>query len=137
MKNCGDWVMFLPFALYQVRNSPNWKRLTHFEITYGGPSPITPILQSTATGELEDDEFITKVRATHWVHEQAWPKLCAFYEAGPVPEPYKCQPGDWVYMKRFCWDMLEPRWKGPFTSLLIMPTGIKVDRIAAGPTTLT
>lgn len=33
-------------------------------------------------------------------------------------------------MKRFCQDMLEPRWKGPFI-VLTMPTAIKVDGIAS------
>ena len=94
METGGDWVMLLPFALNWVRNSPYQKRLTHFEIMYGGPSPIISNLQSTATGELEDDELITKVRATHWAHEQTWPKLYAFYDAGPILKLHKFQPGD-------------------------------------------
>lgn len=68
---------------------------------YGVQSLIVPNLQSSAIAELEGDEFITKVRATQWVHEQVSPKLPALYEVGPVPELYKFQPGDWVYVRRF------------------------------------
>jgi hypothetical protein len=73
--------------------------------------PIVPNLQSAAVAELEDDDLITRVRATQWAHMYVWPKLHALYEAGPVPDPNTFQLGDWVYMKRFPWDALEPRWK--------------------------
>ena len=68
---------------------------------FGVPTSIMPNLQSTAIAELEDDELITKVRATQWAHEQVWPKLCALYEAGSVLEPHKFRPGDWFYVRRF------------------------------------
>ena len=55
----------------------------------GIPAPIVPILQSAAVAELEDDELITRVRATQWAHEQVWPKLCALYETGLFLEPHK------------------------------------------------
>ena len=92
--------------------------LTAFEIMHRISSPIMPNLPSSAIAELEDDEFITKVRAPQWAHEQVWPKLRALYEAGPVLEPHKFQPGDYVYVKIFFWDTLEPRWKGPFIVLV-------------------
>ena len=52
-------------------------------------APIVPNLQSTAIAELDDE------------HEQVWPKSSALYEADPVLEPHKFQPGDWVYVRRF------------------------------------
>ena len=106
-----DWVTLLSFALYRVRNSPYQLGLTPFEIMYGIPDPVVPIPQPEVVAELENDELITKVIANQWVHEQVWPKLCVLYEAGPVPDPNTFQLGDWVYMKRFPWDALEPRWK--------------------------
>jgi hypothetical protein len=80
---------------------------------------------------LEDDDVIFRVRATQWAHKHVWPKLCALYEASPVPEPHKVQPGDWVYMRRFHQGILEIRWEGPYIILLIMPTTIKADGITA------
>ena len=55
----------------------------------GIPAPIVPILQSAAVADLEDDELITRVRATQWAHEQVWPKSCALYKTGPVLELHK------------------------------------------------
>lgn len=102
-----------------------------FETTYGIPAPIVSSLQSIAIAELEDDDLTTRVRATQWAHKYVWPKLYALYEAGPVQEPHKFQPGDWVHVKRFFQDMLEPIWKGHFIFLLTMPTAIKVDGITS------
>ena len=59
------------------------------------------------------------------------PKLHALYKAGLVLEPHKFQQGDWIYMKRFHLEVLEPRWKRPFVALLTMLTDIKVDGITA------
>ena len=41
----------------------------------GIPAPIVPILQSAAVAELEDDDLITRVRATQWAHMYICPKL--------------------------------------------------------------
>jgi transposase InsO family protein len=35
----GDWVALLPYAIFQVRNSPYVHGLTPFEILYGAPPP--------------------------------------------------------------------------------------------------
>lgn len=103
--------------------------LTPFEIMYGVPAPIVPNLQSTTVAELENDELITKFRAIQWAYKYIWPKLHVLYEAGPLPEPHRFQPGNWVYVKRVFRNVLEPRWKGPFVVLLTMLTAIKVDGI--------
>ena len=36
----GDWVVLLPFALFQVHNTPYKLDLTPFEILYGRPPPV-------------------------------------------------------------------------------------------------
>ena len=80
----ADWMMLLPFALYQVMNSPYQMEL----------NPIVPRLHLSAIEKLENDALIFRVRATKWSHKHVWPKLHALYEAGPVPEPHKFQPRD-------------------------------------------
>lgn len=80
---------------------------------HGVPAPTALNLQLAVVAELEDCELITRVRATQWAHKYVWPKLHALYEAGLVLRPHKFQPADWVYVKRFRQDVLEPRWKGP------------------------
>jgi hypothetical protein len=95
------------------------------------PAPTVPILQSAAVAELEDAKLITKVRATQGVHEQVRPKLHALYKEGPDPEPHKFQPEDWVYMKSFLQNILEPHWKRHHVILLTTPTSVKVDGTAA------
>ena len=41
----GDWVTLLPFALFQVCNTPYKLNLTPFEILYGIPTPVCPIFE--------------------------------------------------------------------------------------------
>ena len=41
----GDWVTLLPFALFQVRNTPYKLNLTPFEILYGRPPPVCPVFE--------------------------------------------------------------------------------------------
>ena len=99
-------------------------RLTPFKIIYSVPATTLPDLRLAAIAELEDDELITKVGASQWAHEYVRLKLCAFYKAGLVPGPHKFQIGDCVYMKKFLWGMLEPRWKRSFLVLLTRLTAI-------------
>lgn len=86
LETARNWMMILSFALYRIRNSPHQMRLTFFEFIYCIPAPIVPNLQSAAIAELKDDDLISRVRATKWVHKNVCPKLHAVFEAGPVFE---------------------------------------------------
>ncbi|KAF0883722.1 POL1 protein, partial [Crocuta crocuta] len=127
----GDWVALLPFALFQVRNSPYQMGLTPFEIMYGKPAPIIPNLQAAALMDIEDSDLLQEIQAIQRSHEHVLTKLRALYESGPPPEPHQYWPGNWVYVKRHRQETLEPRWKGPYIILLTTPTTLKVDGIAA------
>lgn len=96
-----DWVA--------ASNLPYWMGLTPFEILLDTPATILPNKQSATVAELEDVDLITRVRATQWIHKYVWPKIHALYEGGPVLEPHEFQLGDWIYVKRFLWDVVEPR----------------------------
>ncbi|XP_045852807.1 protein NYNRIN-like [Meles meles] len=73
------------------------------------------------------------LQALQLVQQEVWKPLAAAYEenlnASLRPHPYKI--GDIVWVRRHRATNLEPRWKGPHTVLLTMPTVLKVDGIAA------
>ena len=54
----GDWVTLLPFALYRVRNSPYKMGLTPYEIMFGLPPPVIPILKLEVLAEFDDHQLL-------------------------------------------------------------------------------
>lgn len=73
-------MMFFPFALYWVRNSP-CQMFIYIFLT-----PIVPRLQLTAITEVVDNNLIFWVGASY---KHLWSKLCALSEADLVPETHK------------------------------------------------
>ncbi|EHB17882.1 Gag polyprotein, partial [Heterocephalus glaber] len=65
------------------------------------------------------------------VCEDVWPKLKALYESGPPPEPHRYRPGDWVFVWRHRQKDFELRWKGPYVTVLTMPTALKFNEITS------
>jgi hypothetical protein len=123
-----DRVMVFPFALCHMWNSPYCMALSPFEIMLGVSALLVPNLQSEVIAKLEADDPRSEEPNGFM---NVWSKLCSLYEAGLVLEPHKFHPGNWVYMKIFHQDLLEPRWKGHFVIQLTTPTDIIVDWITA------
>ncbi|EHB09560.1 Gag polyprotein, partial [Heterocephalus glaber] len=77
------------------------------------------------------EELLSSLRNLQCVHKDIWPQLKALYESGPPPELHRFPPGDWVFVQRHRQKDLEPHWKGPYVTVLTMPTALKVDGITS------
>ena len=62
-------------------------------------------------------------------HEPVWPKLRALHETGLPSDPHQYLPGDWVYVRRYQYQTLQPHWKGPYIMIPTTPTILNVDEI--------
>ena len=63
-----DWVTLLPFALFQVRNTPYKLNLTPFEILYGRPPPVCPTFEGKCLPPPTLEQFQQTLMALSKVH---------------------------------------------------------------------
>ena len=126
-----DWVRLLLLALYRARNTPGPHGLTPFEIIYGSPPPAISFFDSDISALMTSPTLHAHLQALQLVQQEIWKPISATYRAdNPVPCPHLFKIGDTVLVRRHQTKTLEPRWKGPYT-VLLMPTALKVDGIAA------
>lgn len=79
---------------------------------FGLPPPVIPNLKPEVLAEFDDHQLFS-LQMLQRTHEQVWPKLRALYKTGPPPNPHRYRPGDWVYVRRYQHQTLQPHWKGP------------------------
>ena len=110
----GDWVTLFPFTLFWAHNTPYKLNLTPFEILYGRPPPVCPILEGKCQPPPTLGQFQQTLMALSKVHN-----LCLEIDSrdtqgskkGGHPLTY-ISPGEWVWVKRHQSKVLKPGWKG-------------------------
>jgi transposase InsO family protein len=91
-----EWTALLPFALFQVRNTPGQFKLTPYEILCGGMQSLTE-----SGGVHDPDAVLSKSLFSHRkalevVRRQVWEQLKEAYETGNPDMPHQFQIRDTV-----------------------------------------
>jgi hypothetical protein len=75
-----DWVALLPYAIFQVRNSPYVHGLTPFKILYGAPPPIVVRTLPDQDPSMAPN-YLASLKALQEVQQEIWPLVRFLYEA--------------------------------------------------------
>ncbi|CAD7667370.1 unnamed protein product [Nyctereutes procyonoides] len=88
-----DWVQLLPMVLFRVRNTPARHGLTPYEILYGGPPPVTDLLDSALDPLANTPGLQDRLKALQIIQHQIWKPLAAVYRPGDTPAHTRSRSG--------------------------------------------
>ncbi|CAD7676528.1 unnamed protein product [Nyctereutes procyonoides] len=71
------WVQLLPMVLFRVRNTPARHGLTPYEVLYGGPPPVTDLLDSALDPLANTPGLQDRLKALQIIQHQIWKPLAA------------------------------------------------------------
>ncbi|GAB0208873.1 protein NYNRIN-like [Grus japonensis] len=119
------WPQSLPLALLRIRTKPKTKEnLSPFEILYGRPYQHT--FKGEDMSQLGDGYWYEYMKSL-WNNVQKISEQILKTRARGLDAPvHNIKPGDFVMVKLFSGEPLQPKWTGPFQVLLVTNTAIKV-----------
>ncbi|XP_034646130.1 uncharacterized protein LOC117887595 [Trachemys scripta elegans] len=122
------WLQALPLALLAVQTAPRGCLcLSPFELLFGRPytgfADPGPVFDLATWGDEELTRYVVSLQTILMsLHRYA-----AQFQSLPADVPaHRITPGDWVYVKEWKHEPLQPWWAGPFQVLLTSHTAIRV-----------
>lgn len=121
------WTKVLPLALFNIRTKPRTGiGLSPFEMLYGFSIwEVAPEQPAEGIHELKD-VFVKKYVLSLFSILSANRKRGLTHQTPPLEVAvHSIQPGDWVLLKKWKSEPLQPNWQGPYQVLLVTETAVR------------